>query len=961
MRIQCENCDATYTIDDAQLSDQPIGAQCPYCGHVKLVRRGDDASQAAQPGFEQPTGAPPGYDPFGGSAGPASGLGGGPASGLGGPASGLGGPASGLGAAPFGAPASGLSEPMPSSGLGNSMGYSQGPAVGGLGSADLSSADLASADLGGRSPQGGGTPFSTGPFSGDLSADLGGGAPAAAQPPPAGAFGASASEAQCQVCGTALVDEFDKVIGLCDTHQRDRSGDPGPAAGSGLEGPAGLGSGDISGGSAHWHVRRQGGGVEGPMTLEDLRNRIRSGSVSVADEFSPDGMDFGPISRFKDVAYLASLASSDAAPRAPRSRGPSVSIGKLVTPVLVVVLLGGVGYLAYQQRDTLVRIYEGMASGTGPAAPTTPNPLKRYLAKWRLRHPDLSGAPSEHLGTARARHLEDTHAGYQAAERAYERALLLDENEPEAIAGYVENLALWRFESATVDELRVAEAAAHYAREIAPTSPHPFRALGALALAKGDLNGCRSGADGALQRAATDGRAKLLLAGCFLQGNVQLAIDEAERAKQLLPGLRRAERLLARAYAEAGRFTSALKVLDERLKVDDTNSQVHLQYGNIARELGDQNLAMRHLKQAAALPGDKQAALLAMAELDRESGNYSGAARMYADAARERAMHGTRAARVYAGWASAELMRKQAGRATKLAEQALSFTHNDAAALLVRGQAALMAGSATTAAVYAQRTLSVRAGEPAALVLKARAAAAQRSTDQAVKALQEAITNDPRDVRLKGILAALYLSVGGSPQAYALMRRAAEVDPLEAESRSRVGLVSLSALPVQEALSRFRTSAAEERNASVASSAMGMLYYHLGDRARASRSIARALQLDGANTTGLIYSAQLALDRGDSAKAISTARKLLSVERGSALGHLLLARGLGADGNFDRAQREYESCLRSNPGMMAAKVELAAIKMGAGERERAVEELLTSYRVNPYNLRVRQLLHEAGI
>ncbi|CAN0592755.1 unnamed protein product, partial [Laminaria digitata] len=70
MRIQCENCDATYTIDDAQLSDQPIGAQCPYCGHVKLVRRGDDASQAAQPGFDQPAGGPPGYDPFGGSAGP---------------------------------------------------------------------------------------------------------------------------------------------------------------------------------------------------------------------------------------------------------------------------------------------------------------------------------------------------------------------------------------------------------------------------------------------------------------------------------------------------------------------------------------------------------------------------------------------------------------------------------------------------------------------------------------------------------------------------------------------------------------------------------------------------------------------------------------------------------------------------------------------------------------------------
>ena len=57
----------------------------------------------------------------------------------------------------------------------------------------------------------------------------------------------------------------------------------------------------------------------------------------------------------------------------------------------------------------------------------------------------------------------------------------------------------------------------------------------------------------------------------------------------------------------------------------------------------------------------------------------------------------------------------------------------------------------------------------------ARAAAALRQNERAIKSLDEAIQNDPRDPRLKGILAALYLSVGGSPQAYALMRRAAEI------------------------------------------------------------------------------------------------------------------------------------------------------------------------------------------
>src|SRR5687768_2968356 len=83
MRIECEVCSATYTIDDAQLSDQPIGAQCPYCGHVKLVRKGDQAAKAPGgiPTFGTTSaqdlgfgGPPPGFSP-GGSASASADLG----------------------------------------------------------------------------------------------------------------------------------------------------------------------------------------------------------------------------------------------------------------------------------------------------------------------------------------------------------------------------------------------------------------------------------------------------------------------------------------------------------------------------------------------------------------------------------------------------------------------------------------------------------------------------------------------------------------------------------------------------------------------------------------------------------------------------------------------------------------------------------------------------------------------
>src|SRR5262249_30564202 len=153
--------------------------------------------------------------------------------------------------------------------------------------------------------------------------------------------------------------------------------------------------------------------------------------------------------------------------------------------------------------------------------------------------------------------LEDTWKSYQLAEDEYERALLLDESDPSAIAGWVENLAVWRYTLSPPEEVRTAEAAVRYALEIAPESGPVHRASAALGLAKKELNACRSGADKALEKDATDGIAKVILAGCYMEGNTQLAVQEAERAAKLVPELRRADRVLALAYSRVGRYGSA--------------------------------------------------------------------------------------------------------------------------------------------------------------------------------------------------------------------------------------------------------------------------------------------------------------------------------------------------------------------------------------------------------------------
>ena len=199
MRIQCEVCSATYTIDDAQLTDQPIGAQCPYCGHVKLVTRVQAAPEAAPS-------LPAGWDPA--------------ASDLDLPDS----PSfSGFERFGGGAAGSGFEEPPPPMPDGSwEPGRHSGlelPLEDDDGYEDPSGAY---GDPAGYGDHGGGFPEPGGygaPEHGTSYADAGVSVSTAADQI---GWAPEGSNTACSVCGAPLIDEFDKVIGLCELHQRER-------------------------------------------------------------------------------------------------------------------------------------------------------------------------------------------------------------------------------------------------------------------------------------------------------------------------------------------------------------------------------------------------------------------------------------------------------------------------------------------------------------------------------------------------------------------------------------------------------------------------------------------------------------------------------------------------------------------------------------------------------------------
>jgi tetratricopeptide (TPR) repeat protein len=948
MRIQCEVCSATYTIDDAQLTDQPIGAQCPYCGHVKLVSRAQAAPATSQPAYD------PGWEPQ--PPDPSAPVASAPS-------------ASGSYPAPSeGAPSFG----PPSVGPAASLGFAEPPPPlpeGAWGSPAGSSLDLPSGDELGPPSEGLGSGYAGLGYEADPGYPEDGSVPDAS-PTEYGSFGddtnqmASAAEqigwaqsadtSACSVCGAPLVDEFDKVIGLCELHQRERRNEESAGSASLRD--------EIS---DEWYVRpRHGGPVIGPLGLEEVRDRLRRGDMSSSDQVSRDGTRFQPVDAFPELSYINAL-------RAHQLDGQKVSgarvarrsrVGGGLRWLVALAVLGVLGYGAWTQRDTLSRVWANVSRGRVTTLSIGLNPYQRSAEQWAEQLPETTAPIDDLLERAQERHLEDSWAGYGAAEQLYRQALAKEVDHPEALGGYIENFASWRLPQADADEIQQAEAGIRYGLRLEPGHPALHRAAAALALGRDRLNQCQSNAQDALRANPADGRARLLFAGCFLEGNVPLAIEEARSAVADEPRLRRADRVLARAYARTGRFATALEILEKRAEVDPDNAAVDLELGRIHRMLGRPERAEEHFSAALRKEGYRQEAYLELGELMLEQRRPAAVIAALEEAVRWAEPRGERAARIHTAWSRAALLQGQPGEAARRATQALEADNQYLPALVTRGEAALLLGEEDVALQMSERALKEGPNEPSALVLSGRAQARAGRSTAALKRLRKAAENDPTDPRLRGILAAFYLSQDQANQAYVVAREAAEVDPEEAKSRSRFVPTALTDGPVKEAIEAFERSSRVERNSPVAWAAIGMMYYFAGEPDQARAAVERSLRLDDANLTGLIYRAQLALDAGRPQRAERVARKLLSIERGFPLGHVLLARALADQGETEAAREEYQAALRSNPGLLAARVELAGLDARDGEVDEATREALDrAFAVNPNSLRLRRVMLRAGL
>jgi tetratricopeptide (TPR) repeat protein len=138
----------------------------------------------------------------------------------------------------------------------------------------------------------------------------------------------------------------------------------------------------------------------------------------------------------------------------------------------------------------------------------------------------------------------------------------------------------------------------------------------------------------------------------------------------------------------------------------------------------------------------------------------------------------------------------------------------------------------------------------------------------------------------------------------------------------------------------------------------GVIRFHQGAAADADRLFARVVDQDGKNALALSFRALLALERGESGRALQFAQK--AALNGTRLGisHYAFGLALAARGDVDDAKRQLREASALAPQVLASEVRLAELEARKpGEVAAARERLVRCLALDPSYVWAKRALY----
>lgn len=225
------------------------------------------------------------------------------------------------------------------------------------------------------------------------------------------------------------------------------------------------------------------------------------------------------------------------------------------------------------------------------------------------------------------------------------------------------------------------------------------------------------------------------------------------------------------------------------------------------------------------------------------------------------------------------------------------------------------------------------------------------------RVVNDVLAADKNNVPANRLLALVYAGTGRVREAEAPLLRLVE----QKDSRAMLvlGDLYLATGRAEEARPLYEAVRSQKATSEIGLARLAGVDFNAGRRAEAHAALDAQLKETPNSLPLLTLKAQLLSAEGRGEEALSTARKAVAVDAGSAQAQYVLGFAEAENRNNEAARAAYREALRLSPGMVSAQIELSRLLLLAGETDEALQLAQTARKAAPANAQARMTLTRA--
>jgi putative PEP-CTERM system TPR-repeat lipoprotein len=294
-------------------------------------------------------------------------------------------------------------------------------------------------------------------------------------------------------------------------------------------------------------------------------------------------------------------------------------------------------------------------------------------------------------------------------------------------------------------------------------------------------------------------------------------------------------------------------------------------------------------------------------------------------------------------------------RARRSFEKALNLRADDKQALLNLAQLDLGRKDFASARRRYQAILDADPKNVQAMLSLAQLEANDRNAAEELVWLERAKTTSPQVAAPRLLLGAYYVRLRQFGKALAELTEAQRQHPDDPEVLDAVGKVQLASGHTADAVATYRRLVEADRESAVAYLRLATAQIGSEDPGGATASLNQALRLKPGYPPAVFVLAELELQAGRNAEALTLARKLQALQPKSSNGLMVEGDVLARQGQLHEAMNAYSKALAVRPsGLLVVKLHAAQVK--AGDRARADSKIQQWLASHPSDVIVRQYI-----